>query len=472
MKLFKLISALLTVSVVAFYAGCTDTAPSEPAAGLGSVTITSYVAIGNSLPAGYQSNAWYESSQIYSYPNLLATQLRVSGANVTFVQPLWSDPGTPIEGTNIPSQYFVLSLVGPKIGPDFTKTAGGPKNLAYAAPYNNLAIPGAFIYDFLNAKDSSTCFSAFGGVRNPLFTTTLRGLGTQFQQAKILRPNLVTFELGDNDVLAYATSGGASPITPAATFQQLFFLSMDSLRTALGPNAIIMAANIPEVTSIPFATTIPSRGLVLTQAQADGLNAATGGVFQFTAGVNGFLAFTGTGSPANPTPVKKLTASDYVLLTCPQDSLKSAGWGSLKPIPGIYVLDAAEISASQNAVAAYNAAVNAIAAQFNVLVVDIHGLLASIDQQGVEYAGQTLTSDYVVGGVFSLDGVHPTSKGQGLMANEFIKVLNAKTGTSIPYVDIGSLPGIPVALTKYSFAGKPVPYIPVDALQAMQLNLW
>ena len=474
MKPLHIIAGVLLVSILMFYGGCKDTAPSGPTAGLGTLTVTGYVAVGNSLPAGYQSNGWYESSQKYSYPNLIAAQLRACGARVTFVQPLWSDPGTPLSPfSSIPSQYFILSLIGPVIGVDPTKTAGSPENLTYLFPYNNLSVPGAFIYDFLNAKDAGSCWSALGGTPNPLFTTTLRGSGTQFQQLKLLAPSLVTFEFGDNDVLAYATSGGAAPITQLAQFQPLYAQALDSLRTALGAAATILVANIPDVTSFPFTTTIPSQGLVLTQAQADGLNALTQNAFGFVAGPNGFIAYTDTGSAAHPSQIKKLTSSDYVLLTCPQDSLKNAGWGlPNKPIPGIYVLDAGEVGMAKAAVSQYNSWIATVALQFNAVVVDVHGLLATIDASGLTYAGQTLTSEYVIGGTFSLDGVHPTSKGQGLLANEFIKALNTSKGASIPLVDIGTLPGIPAPMAKYSFAGKSVPYFSPQAIKAMRLHIW
>jgi len=463
MKATSVTVAIFALLLAVLVGSCTDKAPG-PVAGLGSISVKSYVSIGNSLTAGYQSNGLYESSQIYSYPNLIAKELAASGAVVTFVQPLWSDPGTPIAGTTIASRYEILSLVGPKIGPA-GRTAGSPENLLYAAPYNNLGIPGAFIYDFLNARDSNTCYSALGGTKNPLFTSTLRGIGTQFQQMRLLRPDLVTFWLGNNDVLGYATSGGAVPVTSPAVFGALYKTSLDSIRAAVGTSGAIVVANIPDVTSIPFIKTIPSQGLVLTQAQADGLNLATGGVFHFVAGVNGFLAITNGG-------VKKLTANDYVLLTCPQDSLKSAGWGSLKPIPNQYVLDSAEVAVARTTVAAYNGIIATNAVSHNAVLVDINSLLAQIAASGTTYAGQELTADYVIGGVFSLDGVHPTSKGQGLIANEFIRMMNAKLGTSLPYVDVGSLPGIPAPLSKYQFGGRAVPYYPPDALQALQLQLF
>ncbi|HTO94733.1 MAG TPA: SGNH/GDSL hydrolase family protein, partial [Bacteroidota bacterium] len=257
MKASSVTVALIALVLAALIGSCTDKAPG-PVAGLGSLSVKSYVSVGNSLTAGYQSNGLYESSQIYSFPNLIAREINASGGSITFVQPLWSDPGTPIAGTNIASRYEILSLVGPKIGPA-GRPAGAPENLAYAAPYNNLGIPGAFIYDFLNARDSNTCYSALGGQKNPLFTSTLRGIGTQFQQMRALRPDLVTFWLGNNDVLGFATSGGLVPVTNPAVFDVLYKASLDSLRAAIGQSAALVVANVPDVTSIPFFKTIPSQ---------------------------------------------------------------------------------------------------------------------------------------------------------------------------------------------------------------------
>jgi lysophospholipase L1-like esterase len=465
--LLAAISAVLLIALLV--GGCKDTTPSGPNATFGNLNIKSYVSIGNSITAGYQSNGLYESAQMYSYPNLLTQQLNISGSSVNFVQPLWSDPGTPYSATlNFPARYVILGWSGgkPVIGPNTTVAAGSPENLTYAAPYNNLAVPGAFIYDFLNAKDANTCYSALGGSPNALFTSTLRGLGTQFQQLKVLKPELVTFWLGNNDVLGYATSGGKVPSTAIATFTVLYKQALDSLRAAVGANTPILVANIPDVTTIPFVKTIPSQGLVLSQGQADALNTATGGVFQFTAGVNGFLAFTGTGT------VRKLTAKDYVLLTCPQDSLINAGWGSIKPIPNQYVLDTAEVSYAKAQVTGYNAAIAAQATSHSALLVDVNSVLVQVDTKGYAVAGEVLTSAYVSGGAFSLDGVHPSNKGQGLIANAFIKVMNSKLATQIPYVDIANMPGIASPVARVSIGGQSIPYVSPEFMKNAQLNLW
>jgi len=47
----------------------------------------------------------------------------------------------------------------------------------------------------------------------------------------------------------------------------------------------------------------------------------------------------------------------------------------------------------------------------------------------------TLTTDYL-GGIFSLDGVHPTNTGQAAVAGLVIEAINAKYGTSFAPPDV------------------------------------
>ncbi|MGB0391681.1 MAG: G-D-S-L family lipolytic protein, partial [Salibacteraceae bacterium] len=52
----------------------------------GTADFSNYVAIGNSLTAGYADNALYTSGQENSYPMILSTQMGLSTGN-TFNQP-------------------------------------------------------------------------------------------------------------------------------------------------------------------------------------------------------------------------------------------------------------------------------------------------------------------------------------------------------------------------------------------------
>jgi hypothetical protein len=49
--------------------------------------------------------------------------------------------------------------------------------------------------------------------------------------------------------------------------------------------------------------------------------------------------------------------------------------------------------------------------------------------------GLRLTTDFL-GGLFSLDGLHPTNTGYGIMANQFIQTMNEGFKTHIPLVNV------------------------------------
>ena len=134
------------------------------------------------------------------------------------------------------------------------------------------------------------------------------------------------------------------------------------------------------------------------------------------------------------------------------------------------MLDADEQTTAEGAISSFNNALASVAATNQAALVDINGVLNSIKANGFAYAGQEYSSDYLTGGVFSLDGVHPTDRGSGLIANEFIKTMNASFGMSVPYVDISTLPGLPAPISKIA-AGGSIPQIPPEAFDNLRF-LW
>ena len=71
------------------------------------------------------------------------------------------------------------------------------------------------------------------------------------------RPSIVTVWIGNNDVLAAAVRGQAIEgvtLTPAPPSGRRYQSLITALRTT---GARVFAANLPDVTSIPFVTTIP-----------------------------------------------------------------------------------------------------------------------------------------------------------------------------------------------------------------------
>ncbi len=471
--------AIALIFLAAIVGGCADEAPPGPS--LGGTSISKYVAVGNSLTAGYQSNGLYRSAQEYSFPNLVQKQLRDAGANLgDFVQPLWSDPGSP-SSTNpsIAGRYelLVLDPVSPVIGPRGV-APGSPINLALNRPYDNLGLPGAPLAGFLD-----TVGTYHGGL-GPYIIRTNPPVSQPFPkspylQAVALNPDLVTFWLGANDVLGYATTGGASPSipapTPSATFTLLYTNSLGALRASL-PNAKIIVANVPSVTAVPFFTTI---GPKVKAALASTVFAAGGDFYYQKAGESG--AATGTtkfDEAAGSRPLLTLPGGAYATLigtptfepfrslfapfggypaaaAAGLDSTKPFGLHPQNPWPNAYVLDATEQTNVSNAITAFNSTIATVAAANNAEVFDAYAFFNDVAANGYLWAGTVFTADYVTGGLFSLDGVHPSSRGNGVIANQFIKVMNQKFGMSVQPVNISSIPGLDAPTSKTGSEGYP-----------------
>ena len=58
---------------------------------------------------------------------------------------------------------------------------------------------------------------------------------------------------------------------------------------------------------------------------------------------------------------------------------------------------------------------------------------------GSSPGGSFVIDNTYLGGLFSLDGIHPTRTGQAVIANAFIDAINTRFGESIPRVDIATV---------------------------------
>ena len=107
------------------------------------------------------------------------------------------------------------------------------------------------------------------------------------------------------------------------------------------------------------------------------------------------------------------------------------------PLEDQWVLVPSEQEAISTANASYNATIEGLAAANGLAFVDARASLAQVAEEGIPYNGGVLTSEFVTGGGFSLDGVHPTPRGYALVANLAIQAINETYGATIPVVDIG-----------------------------------
>jgi lysophospholipase L1-like esterase len=174
-----------------------------------------YVALGNSLTAGFQSGGINDSTQLQSYAVVLAQQFQTD-----FNVPLLNKPGCPPPLTNIFTQE---TLGGPMAPPCALRTAPIPERI------NNVAVPGAAIIDILTNTDADSDPNAL--------TSFILGGRTQLEVAAAAQPTFVSIAIGSNDILG-ALLNGANPGDPAlvtdpATFATRYGNMLDQLE-ALG----------------------------------------------------------------------------------------------------------------------------------------------------------------------------------------------------------------------------------------------
>ena len=106
------------------------------------------------------------------------------------------------------------------------------------------------------------------------------------------------------------------------------------------------------------------------------------------------------------------------------------------------MLDANEVALTRDYVQSYNASIKSIAATKGLAVFDAYTYLNNVKANGLVVDGIQLSSAYISGWLFSLDGVHLTPRGYSIIANEFIKAVNSKYGSSIPLANVASYPGL------------------------------
>ena len=243
----------------------------------GSADFSRTVSVGNSLTAGYQSSALRRNKQVNSFPAILGQQFqRVGGGE--FTQPLLAEGvGTSVTG---------VAELGLTIGVDCQGVAGpSPKPIASsgqaseltnsigaAGPYNNVGVPGAKSFHLTVAGYGALnpYFGRFADPANPN--------ETMIEHALRSNPTFFTLFIGNNDVLGYATSGGSGnpnggtgnfDITDQGTFTAAYTGMVGALTTNGAKGAI---ANIPDITSIPFFTTVPIGTDAVDAASAAALN--------------------------------------------------------------------------------------------------------------------------------------------------------------------------------------------------------
>ncbi len=425
-RLFLIVSALWIM------AGCDPEIEGyKPTSGDADFSV--YVALGNSITAGYADAELFKSGQMVSYANIIAKQMLHAGGG-EFKQPLMRDEygfGGRIKLGMATDCIGNTGLGGVFFGE--SPEAGNFSNIyAEEGPFHNMGVPGAQVSHLLLPGYS---------MLNPYYSRFASSSTARIiDDATALNPTFFSLWIGNNDVLGYASSGGMSgSITPPEQFEIYYNLIVNQLLSETSKGIL---ANIPDITSIPFFNTIPARGLVLMNPdEITSLNDhySSQGLhhINFQMGVNGFVV----SDPSAPQGIRQLASYELMLVTLPQDSLKCAGWGSTKPIPMQYYLSELQVKEIREAIKAYNSIIGNAAAENNIALADVNHLLTEA-KSGMIFDGIHFNTQYVTGGLFSLDGVHLSPRGNAVVANYFIDVINEHYGAGIPKVSVTQYQGI------------------------------
>jgi hypothetical protein len=457
----------------------------------GEADFSKYVTVGNSLTAGYADGALYLNGQLNSYPNIIAGQMQFAGGG-EFNQPLVNDNtgGLLANGVQILPNRLVLASdgMGAPAGPARYTGAAPTTDIInkVTGPLNNFGVPGARVFH-LAAPGYGSLAGVSTGTANPYYTRfSSSETSTVIGDAAAANGTFFTLWIGNNDILGYATSGGAgvdnnelnivdpamqgnNSITNNLVFGGVYQQLVAGL-TANGAKGALV--NIPDVTSIPYFTTVPPNPIPLdgptaafvnsNYAQYNGglqLAAANGLItaaeaaqrtINFSAGQNFVVIVDNdlTDISASPIPLpnwRQTTSNDLIVFTAagvlgtladPSNPASVIGVGV--PVANELVLTTTEQARVSNAQQSYNATIEALAAANGLAFVDARAALAQVATTGVPFNGGVLTSTYATGGGFSLDGVHPTARGYAFTANAIIDAVNAQYGATLPKVDIGA----------------------------------
>ena len=330
----------------------------------GDADFTSYVAIGNSLTAGYMDGTVSRGSQANSFPNMLAQQFAVVGGGA-FTQPSYAEDVNDLGG--------IQGLAGTRLIIDASQ--GRPENIAgtstitltqQATAYNNMGVPGAKSFHLV-APGYGNIAGVATGQANPYFVRHATSpTATVLGDAMTKNPTFFTNWIGANDVLSYATNGGAqadgntpaadhnstgnlnpatyggNDITNSTVFGSIYSTLISTL-TSGGAKGVV--ATVPSVTSIPYFTTVPfapitaislGRGLLPTGTIEQQTAAGVAAINQANAQLYGPLdgVFTAFGEPDRVNLLSATSANPILIFDADAPDRTAQITGALTPTLG------------------------------------------------------------------------------------------------------------------------------------------
>jgi len=394
--------ALLAIAVV----GCEhQELVSLPRSPVNRTLFVSYVAMGNSITAGYQSGGIVDSTQRESYAAVIAHQ-----AGTRYAYPSLLFPGCPPPIVNFQTQA--------RLNNGTSTTCNLRTASSVTAVLNNVAVPGAITLDPTSVSTPAS---------NPL-TTFILGGKTQAQRALDALPTFVSIEIGNNDVLSAAEHGtvvpeasiGSPGVTPVDTVVAQY-ARMVSVLTTARPTLKGLLVGVFDVTALP--SLFPAESLYSNPEFQAEFTAAAGGSVSYEPNCVGSHALIAIG-------IMQFweEAGIPAVVSC------QAGVPA-EPYGDFFVLDSTKLRIIGAAVTGYNAYISAKADSLGWAYVDPNVALGALKSSGaIPALPNFLSATQPFGPYITLDGIHPSALAHQILANLLIGGINAKYGVAIDTV--------------------------------------
>ncbi|MDH6251763.1 lysophospholipase L1-like esterase [Chryseobacterium sp. H1D6B] len=417
------------------------------------------------------------------FPGKLTLQV-VNGS----LSPVESPAAATLDNVSAGRPYQNMGVPGAKsfhlVAPGYGNIAGlatgtaNPYFVRFASSASTTVLADAM-------AQSPTFFSLWIGNNDVLSYATNGGTNSQ-TVGGVTTYTAATVQTGNLNPATYKSNDISDPNVVGGSIKAV----LDGLKSVGTTKGII--GNIPDVTNIPFFTRVPYNAIALDAAKAQTLNTSLYGPLKsaltflgqgnrinpVTAGNNPVLiidnkltnlsaqltaVLTAGGVPASQAAfignafgqarqakqgeLMLLTASKVLGLDATTNLPPTASsvfiYGASFPIGDQLSLTSDEVNSIGTAVKAYNIAIKGLADTYNLAFVDMNAKMSELNSaSGISWDGVKYTATFVTGGAFSLDGVHLTGRGYAIVANEFIKSINAKYNSTLPQVNPNSYSGV------------------------------
>jgi lysophospholipase L1-like esterase len=299
----------------------TPTADCPEDASAGTVNMTKFIAIGNSLVAGVQGGALFTTGQNNSLAAILNKQFECVGAPATFKQP---DIGASLGWNLFVTQPFLTDNTKPILGRMLLQYNGSSSPRPTPQPYapgvlealpnpqfnpgfmyagsktelNNFSVPAITVGQVLTPAaggppiDENPAFTPFylrfasdpsadGTTGSRILTDALASGGT-----------FALVWLGLDDFFLYAAFGGdpdEAPITDPTDFATRYGAVFGHPQIGLftvNPQLKVVIGNFPDIFKMPYFTSVPWNAIEFTDAQAATVTATNGAYAPYNAGLD------------------------------------------------------------------------------------------------------------------------------------------------------------------------------------------